>query len=99
MRAAVLHLAFDGLGAVFARSAAFADNAASLGVSRAMGYVIDGEELSLRRGTASRHLRLRLERAEWERRRRDDVVIEGLEPCLPILGVRPGTRARDLAVR
>ena len=87
MRAAVLHLAFAGLGAVIARSAAFADNAASLSVSRAMGYVIDGEELTLRRGTASRHIRLRLERHEWERRRRDNVVIEGLEPCLPILGV------------
>jgi len=87
MRAAVLHLAFAGLGAVIVRSAPFADNAASLSVSRAMGYVIDGEELTLRRGTASRHIRQRLERHEWERRRRDNVVIEGLEPCLPILGV------------
>lgn len=86
MRAAVLHLAFEGLGAVIARSAAFADNAASLSVSSAMGYVIDGEELTARRGAASRQIRLRLERDEWERRRRDDVVIESLGPCLPILG-------------
>lgn len=86
MRAAVLDLAFAGLAAIIARSGAFADNAASLAVSRAMGYVIDGEDLTLRRGTASRHLRLRLERDEWQRRRRDDIVIEGLEPCLPILG-------------
>ena len=86
MRAAVLHLAFDGLGARMARSAAFADNAASLGVSRALGYVLDGEELAARRGEAARHLRLRLERDEWRRRRRDDILVAGLEPCLPLLG-------------
>lgn len=86
MRAAVLHLAFAGLGCLIAQTAAFADNAPSLGVSRALGYGPDGEDLALRRGEASRHLRLRLERDEWERRRRDDIVLEGLEPCLPLLG-------------
>jgi len=86
MRAAVLHLGFAGLGARLARSAAFADNAASLGVSRALGYIDDGEELALRRGAAARHVRLRLRREDWERRRRDDIVIEGLEPCLRLLG-------------
>ena len=86
MRAAVLHLAFAGLGGLIARSAAFADNAASIAVSRALGYVPDGEELVVRRGVACRHVRFRLERGEWERRRRDDIVLEGLEPCLPLLG-------------
>ena len=38
MRSAVLDLAFYGLGAVRARSDAFADNERSLGVSRALGY-------------------------------------------------------------
>ncbi|TMC08320.1 MAG: GNAT family N-acetyltransferase [Chloroflexi bacterium] len=89
MRAAVLHLAFTGLGALLAQSSAFADNAASIGVSRAVGYVLDGEELMARRGGASRHLRFRLERDEWERRRRDDIVLEGVEPCLPLLGAGP----------
>jgi len=28
----------------------------------------------------------RLERDEWERRRRGDIVLEGLEPCLSLLG-------------
>ena len=86
MRSAALHFAFAGLGAVVAQSAAFADNAASLGVSRALGYVLDGEELVVRRGAAARHVRLRLDRAEWERRRRDDIELEGVEPCLPLLG-------------
>lgn len=86
MRAAVLHLAFAGLGARVAESGAFADNAASLAVSRALGYAANGEDLRVRRGEAARHLAFRLERAEWERRRRDDIVLEGVEPCLPLLG-------------
>lgn len=86
MRAAVLHLAFAGLGARVAVSGAFADNAASLAVSRALGYAANGEDLKERRGEAARHLLLRLDRAEWERRRRDDIVLEGVEPCLPFLG-------------
>lgn len=90
MRAAALHLAFAGLGGLIAQTSAFADNAASLGVTRALGYVRDGEELVVRRGVASRHLRFRLERDEWERRRRDDIVLEGLEPCLPLLGRADG---------
>ena len=38
MRAAVLHLAFDGLGARRAVSDAFEDNPGWLGVSRKLGY-------------------------------------------------------------
>jgi RimJ/RimL family protein N-acetyltransferase len=86
MRAAVLHFVFAGLGGLIARTSAFTDNAASLGVTRALGYVADGEELVVRNGAASRHLRFRLERDEWVRRRRDDIVLEGLAPCLPLLG-------------
>ncbi len=47
MRAAVLHLAFEGLGAKPAVSAAFEDNPASLGVSRKLGYRDDGIEWHL----------------------------------------------------
>src|SRR5262249_35832774 len=86
MRAAVLHFGFAGLGALIAQSAAFADNAPSIGVSRALGYVPDGEELLVRGDEVARHLRFRLERDEWTRRRRDDIELEGLEPCLPLLG-------------
>ena len=38
LRSAVLHLAFEGLGAEQAVAAAFADNGRSLGVTRALGY-------------------------------------------------------------
>jgi len=86
MRAAVLHFGFAGLGALIAQSAAFADNAPSIGVSRALGYVPDGEELVVRRDEVVRHLRFRMERDEWARRRREDIELVGLEPCLPLLG-------------
>src|SRR5690606_16044055 len=48
MRAAVLHLAFAGLGAVTARTSAFADNPASLAVTRALGYEPNGVTRDLR---------------------------------------------------
>jgi RimJ/RimL family protein N-acetyltransferase len=86
MRAAVLHFAFAGLGAARAESGAWEDNHPSLGVSRALGYTEDGDEILPRRGIASRQIRLKLGRTDWETNRRDDIVIEGLEPCLPLLG-------------
>jgi RimJ/RimL family protein N-acetyltransferase len=82
MRQAVLHLAFEGLGAEEACSGAFHDNAASLATSRSVGYVDNGEARALRRGVADRILRVRMDRARWEERRRDDIEIIGLDGCL-----------------
>jgi RimJ/RimL family protein N-acetyltransferase len=87
MRAAVLHLAFEGLGARVAYSGAWHDNAASLAVSRALGYEDNGDNVELRRGAPDRMIKLKLERAGWERRRRDDIVIENLGPCLELFGL------------
>lgn len=87
MRAAVLHLAFAGLGARYAISEAFDDNMPSLGVSRKLGYADDGIELHVRRGTAAVTQRLRLDRKKWETTRTVPVTIEGLEPCLPMFGL------------
>jgi len=86
MRAAVLALAFDGLGAEFAISAASVGNTASLGVSRKLGYAADGIERNLVRGEPHEHRRLRLDRASWQAHRTIDVTISGLEPCLPFFG-------------
>jgi RimJ/RimL family protein N-acetyltransferase len=86
MRAAILHLIFAGLGADAALSGAWHDNGPSLGVSRSLGYEENGEDVALRRDVADRQIRLRLDRAGWEPRRRDDIEIEGLEPCLPMFG-------------
>jgi RimJ/RimL family protein N-acetyltransferase len=90
MRAAVLHLAFEGLGAEYATSGAFADNHASLAVSRKLGYTEDGIERYVSRGKAVRSVRLRLDRQTWQRTRTVPVTIRGLEPCLPMFGVNPG---------
>lgn len=87
MRAAILHLAFEGLGAHNAFTSAWHDNASSLGVTRSLGYVPNGWAVELRRGKPDRMLHFVLTCEEWRRRRRDDIVIEGLEPCLSMFGV------------
>jgi RimJ/RimL family protein N-acetyltransferase len=86
MRAAVLHLAFAGLGAVRAESGAWHDNAASLAVSRKLGYEPNGDHWALRGEEPDREIRLLLTRERWEQHRRDDIDIVGLEPCLPFFG-------------
>jgi RimJ/RimL family protein N-acetyltransferase len=87
MRAAVLHFAFEGLGATDAMSAAFEDNPTSRAVSRKHGYEPDGVERYAVRRKAATAQRLRLTRTAWEKHRTVPVTIEGLEPCLPHLGV------------
>lgn len=89
MRAAVLHLAFDGLGALGAHTAAYADNAASLGVTRALGYRPNGERAALQRDVPGRQLAFHLDRAAWLDRRRDDIEIVGLDGCRELFGVPP----------
>lgn len=87
MRAAVLHLAFQELGAQYAVSGAFEDNAASLTVSRKLGYRDDGIERHLARGRPAVVRRLRLSRANWQSAPPLPVQISGLEPCLPYFGL------------
>jgi RimJ/RimL family protein N-acetyltransferase len=85
MRAAVLMLAFDHLGATVARSGAFADNPASLRVSKKLGYRRDGSDTYARRGTAATEIRLILQpdhfiRPEWT------LGLDGLDGCRKLLG-------------
>ena len=87
MRHAVLHLAFAGLGAVRARSEAFADNDASWAVSAKVGYEPDGTATASPRGEPAIVRRLVLPRERWEASERPEVEITGLEPCLPDLGL------------
>jgi RimJ/RimL family protein N-acetyltransferase len=84
-RQACLHLGFAGLGAEVATTGAWHDNAASLGVTRKLPYEPNGEEVLLRRDQPDRMLKFRMTRTAWEAVRRDDIVIEGLDPCLPLL--------------
>jgi RimJ/RimL family protein N-acetyltransferase len=90
MRAAVLHLAFAGLGAEEASSGAYDYNAASLSVSRKLGYADDGIERTVIRGAAATQRRLRLTRAAWEAHRSVPVTMEGLDACRPMLGADAG---------
>ncbi|ARF72682.1 GNAT family N-acetyltransferase [Kitasatospora albolonga] len=87
MRAAVLHLAFEGLGARYAVSEATTDNAGSLGVSRRLGYEPDGLQIQVIRGAATTMQRLRLDRAGWEKHRSTDVTVAGLDACRADFGV------------
>jgi RimJ/RimL family protein N-acetyltransferase len=79
MRAAVLELAFTGLGAQDAVSAAFVDNRSSLAVSGKLGYRPDGIQRDLARGQLKLSQRLRLGQADW--RCPVPVTIEGLDAC------------------
>ncbi|MFE2501821.1 GNAT family N-acetyltransferase [Streptomyces rubiginosohelvolus] len=87
MRAAALHLAFAGLGARYAVSAAMTDNLRSLRVSRRLGYADDGLDTDVVRGAPVTLRRLRLDRAGWEAHRSVDVSVEGLDACRAQFGV------------
>ncbi|GIE78815.1 hypothetical protein Aph02nite_47650 [Actinoplanes philippinensis] len=87
MRAAILHLAFAGLGAREAGSDAFADNHASNRVSQALGYERNGTDWDTRRGEPALIQRWRLTRQVWQQHRRDDITLTGVEQCLPVLGI------------
>ncbi|WNI24665.1 GNAT family N-acetyltransferase [Streptomyces sp. ITFR-16] len=86
MRAAVLHLAFAGLGAATAVSAAMTDNPRSLGVSRRLGYQPDGLSVAALRGEPVTLQRLRPERGRWEEHRTAEVTVEGLDDCREMFG-------------
>lgn len=87
MRAAVLHLAFEGLGARYLTSAAMTDNAASLRVSEKLGYRPDGLSVVTVRGEARTQRRLRLDRAAWRAHRTVPVELHGLKPSLSLFGL------------
>ena len=79
----MLELAFRGLGAAVAESGALEHNVASQRVSEKLGYRAVGESTVSPRGEPIPHIDYRLDRSEW---RGASVVIEGLEPCLPLFG-------------
>jgi RimJ/RimL family protein N-acetyltransferase len=91
MRAAVLYLAFEGLGAQRATSSAFEDNAPSGRVSEKLGYVPDGTDWQESRGKRAVMRRLVLTRESWERHRSVPVTIEGLtDSCRAEFGLSAG---------
>ncbi len=91
MRAAVLHLGFEGLGAQRAETGAYERNHASLGVTRSLGYEANGDAIVAPRGEPQTELAFKMSRATFDRVRRDDITIENLEPCLPMFGLTDAT--------
>ncbi|MGC0423558.1 GNAT family N-acetyltransferase [Embleya sp. AB8] len=87
MRAGWLELAFAGLGARWAVSAALPDNAPSLGVSRRLGYADDGLEIEAGEDGGPREVtRLRLTREAWHQHRTIEAKVEGLDACRDMFG-------------
>jgi len=84
MRAAVLELAFRGLGAVAATSGWLEGNRPSARVSEKLGYVETGVGEISPRGVPVPHHDLRLERRDWVSPFL--VEITGLTPALPLFG-------------
>jgi RimJ/RimL family protein N-acetyltransferase len=86
-RAALLHLAFAGLGAEQATTSAWSDNPKSLGVTRHWGYEPNGSTRGKQGDKLGEQLHFRMSRAQWETIRRDDIEIVNLDPCLDVLGL------------
>jgi RimJ/RimL family protein N-acetyltransferase len=89
MRAAVLALAFGPLGARFAITSAWTDNYASLGVSRALGYVDNGVTAHRRGDMVGEMAHMRLTREQWFTSGWPDrVVVAGADHCMAFFGLR-----------
>ncbi|MGH3350831.1 MAG: GNAT family N-acetyltransferase [Nocardioides sp.] len=86
-RLAALTLVFDHLGAAYATSEAFPDNAASVGVSTKLGYEPDGISRDVREGEVLVSHRLRLSRERWELNDRSGIDVDGVEACHELFGV------------
>ncbi|MFN2627394.1 MAG: GNAT family N-acetyltransferase [Gaiellaceae bacterium] len=90
MRAAMLELAFRGLGAEIARSGYIDGNIASQRVSDKLGYRRVGRSEVAPRGVPVGETQLELRREDW--RCPFPVKISGLEAALPLLGVAFSSR-------
>lgn len=89
MRTTVLELAFRGLGATAAVTSAYVENAASLGVSRRLGYLDTHTSVLEHNGRMLQHLRL--DRDAWYTSGRGrGVLVEGVAAALPLFELEAG---------
>lgn len=82
MRVLILHLLFEGLGAQTATTTAWADNGPSNGVTRKLGYRLNGSTNQARLGLPATQLAYRLDRADWDARPdalRPEVTLHGVD--------------------
>ena len=87
MRAAILHLAFKGLGAAEAHSEGAFDNVGSNAVSERLGYERNGVAWATHQGKPVLGQRWRLNRTTWELNRRSDITMTGIAECRQVLGI------------
>ncbi|MFC6617076.1 GNAT family N-acetyltransferase [Deinococcus radiophilus] len=80
-RTALLHFAFEYLGAEAARTEVFQENAASQGVSRKLGYRPDGISRDVLDGQVIVSDRLRLTRESWRHVPHTPVTVSGFDGC------------------
>jgi RimJ/RimL family protein N-acetyltransferase len=103
MRQAMLHLVFEGLGALTAESGAWADNVGSIRVSDKCGYSRNGVTIEVRRrgdtapggpgAERMEHVNFRIDRDAWKPRRRMDIELVGVdEELLAMCGVSDARR-------
>jgi RimJ/RimL family protein N-acetyltransferase len=87
MRAAALGFAFDCLGADWVTSAAFVDNAASIAISRSLGYEETTIETVEAGGHAREAINFLMTADRWRARERPPIVVEGFEECRDFFGI------------
>jgi RimJ/RimL family protein N-acetyltransferase len=87
LRMAALTLGFDGLGAEFATTGAYHDNAASIGVTRSLGYTETGRRRMLRRDEPDEIVDFSMSRDHWASIRRDDITLHGIDAAREFLGL------------
>jgi RimJ/RimL family protein N-acetyltransferase len=90
MRLMILHLLFEGFGGRRALTTAWADNPASIAVTRRIGYLPNGIDLAAREGAPVESNRYTLERAAWDTRPqalRRDVTLVGVDAAREQLGI------------
>lgn len=87
MRAAILHLAFEGLGAREAHSEGAVDNAGSNTVSERLGYERNGLAWATHQGKPVLGQRWRLTREDWLTGRRSDIGLTDVAKCREVLGI------------
>ena len=97
MRQAVLHLAFAGLGAQWATSGFHEGNVASARVSEKVGYSRNGFSIQPGEQEPYRLEHVIIGREAWAERRRDDIELDGLGPCLELFGAEATDPAAPIA--
>lgn len=87
MRQAALHLLFAGLGAERAVTNAWHDNAASLGVTRALPYAETATRTEQRRGQPDTMIEFAMTAERWDAVKRNDIHLVGMSAVREQLGL------------